>query len=207
MIIEKVIKKDDKNVIILFTNSEKLILSYEIFLKNGLKKNDEVSESRFSYLIEQNQIYFLKQRAYHLLGRRHHSSHELSLKLKQKGYKTEHIEQVVEELNTKGFLNDYEFASSFSEENIRTKFWGKKKVEAELYKRGIGREIILRVIEEKFPSGNDLDNAIELGRKKMKIIQSRDIAPDKIRTKLYSFLLSKGYDYDTCKKVMEILIE
>jgi len=205
MIIEKVVKKDDRNVIIFFDNDEKLIIAYEIFLQNGLKKNDEVSESRFSFLIEQNQIYFLKQRAFHLLGRRHHSSYELKLKLRQKGYKTEYIEQVVEELNTKGLLNDYEFASSFCEENIRTKFWGKKKVESELYKRGITREIIYRVIEEKFTSGNELDNALELGRKKLKIIRTRKIDSDKVRTKLYSFLLSKGYDYDVCKKAVEIL--
>ena len=205
MKIEKVIKKDEKNVIIFFDNEEKLIIAYEVFLKNGLRKNDEVSESRFTFLIEQNQIYFLKQKALHLLGRRHHSSYELKIKLKQKGYKQEFIEQIVEDLNSKGLLNDYEFATSFTEENIRNKFWGKKKVESELFKRGIGGEIISKVIEEKFPNQNELDNALELGKKKMKLIQLRKTEPAKLRAKLYSFLISKGYDYETCRRVVEIL--
>ena len=148
MRIEKVVKKDEKNVVIFFDNEEKLIIAYEIFLKNGLRKNDEVSESRFSFLIEQNQIHFLKQKALRLLGRRHHSSYELKLKLRQKGYKTEFINQVVEELNSKGLLNDYEFASFYADENIRNKFWGKKKVESELYQSGVDREILSRIIEE-----------------------------------------------------------
>ncbi len=207
MKIDKVVKKDEKNVVIFFDNEEKLIIAYEVFLKNGLRKNDEVSESRFSFLIEQNQIYFLKQKALHLLGRRHHSSHELKIKLRQKGYKPEFIEQIVTELNSKGLLNDYEFAMSFSEENIKNKFWGKKKVESELFKKGIDREIISRVIQEKFPEGNELDNALALGRKKMKLIRMRKIDPDKLRSKLYSFLLSKGYDYEICKRAVEILAE
>ena len=205
MKIEKVVKKDEKNVIIFFDNEEKLILAYEIFLKNGLRKNDEISESRFSLLIEQNQLYFLKQKALHLLGRRHHSSHELKIKLRQKGYKPEFIEEIISELNSKGLLNDYEFASAFSDENIRNKFWGKKKVESELFKRGIDREIISRVVEEKFPNENELDNALELGKKKLRLIQIRKTDPAKLRAKLYSFLISKGYDYEICKKVVEIL--
>ena len=207
MRIEKVVKKDEKNVVIFFDNEEKLIIAYEIFLKNGLRKNDEVSESRFSFLIEQNQIHFLKQKALHLLGRRHHSSYELKLKLRQKGYKTEFINQVIDEFNSKGLLNDYEFASFYADENIRNKFWGKKKVESELYKRGVDREIISRIIEEKFPNGNELDSALELGKKKMKLIQARKSETEKLKSKLYSFLISKGYDYEICKRAVEILID
>ncbi len=205
MIIEKVVKKNEKNVIVFFDNDDKLILSYEIFLKNGLKKNEDISDSRLSSLIEQNQIYFLKQKAYRLLGRRQHSSYELKIKLRQKGYKSEFIEQIIEELNSKGLLNDYEFALAFSEESITNKSWGKKKVEAELFKRGVDRGVISEIIEEKFPEGSGFDKALELGRKKMKLLQARKAEPEKLSSKLYSFLLSKGYDYESCKRVVEAL--
>ncbi len=206
MKIVKVIKKDEKDVTIYFDNDEKLFLSYEIFLKNGLKKNDEISDSRFSILIEDNQKFYLKQKAFRYLGRRHHSSYELKLKLKQKNYNENFINEIINELMAKGYLNDYEFAVAFAEENIRNKYWGKKKVEAELFKKGIERNIIFKVIEENIPPGNDLDNAIELGKKKMKSLLSRNIDKEKIKPKLYSFLLSKGYDYENCKRVVEILI-
>ena len=54
MKIDRVVKKGTGNVLILFDNSETLILSLEIFLKSGLKKNDEISENRFSALIKEN---------------------------------------------------------------------------------------------------------------------------------------------------------
>ncbi|MCL5031231.1 MAG: recombination regulator RecX [Bacteroidetes bacterium] len=206
MRIVRVEKKDEKNVVIFFDNEEKLFLSYEIFLKNGLKKNDEISESRFSLLIEENQKFHLKQKAFRLLGRRHHSSFELKVKLKQKGYDENFINEIINDLKSNGYLNDYEFALVYAEENIKNKYWGKKKVEAELFKRGIERNIIAQVVKENFPSNDDLSNAVELGKKKLNSLLTRKIEKEKIRTKLYSFLLSKGYDYEICKKVIEALI-
>ncbi len=206
MRIIKVAKKDDKNVIIFFENDEKLFLAYEVFLKNGLKKNDNISESRFSLLIEENKKYHLKQKAFQLLGRRHHSSFELKVKLKQKGYDENFINEVISDLKSKNYLNDYEFALSFVSENIKNKFWGKKKVEAELFKRGIDRNVIYRIIEEKFPLNGEINNAMELGKKKLKIFLARKIEKEQIKKKLYSSLLSKGYDYEICKKVVEDLI-
>lgn len=206
MIIVRVVKKDEKNVVVFFDNEEKLFLSYEIFLKNGLKKNDEISESRFSLLIEENQKFHLRQKAFRLLGRRHHSSFELKVKLKQKGYNENFINEIINDLKLNGYLNDYQFALVYAEENIKNKYWGKKKVEAELFKRGIKRNIIAQVVEEKFPSSDDLSNAVELGKKKLNSLLTRKIENQKIRTKLYSFLLSKGYDYEICKKVIEVLI-
>ncbi len=206
MRIVKVVKKDDKNVTVFFDNDDKLFLSYETFLKNGLKKNDEISESCFSFLIEENQSYYLKQKAFRYLGRRLHSEYELKLKLRQKGANGNIIDKIINELKTSGYINDYEFASTFADEHIKNKFMGKKKIESELFKRGIARDIILKVIEKKFSQGNDFDNALELGVKKLKSLSSRKIEKQKIKSKLYSFLLSKGYDFDTGKRVIENLL-
>jgi len=41
MIITRVVKKDDTNVIVYLDNNEKLYLSYEVFLRNGLRKDLE----------------------------------------------------------------------------------------------------------------------------------------------------------------------
>jgi regulatory protein len=207
MRIEKIKKKDEKNVIITFDNGERLYLAYDVFLKNGLKKNDDFSESRFSSLVEENQLFHLKQKAFLYLGRRLHSSYELMLKLKQKGYKQRLIEQVIEELIKGNYINDYEFASLFADENIRNKLWGRKKLEAELFRKGIDRNIILQIGDEKFSTGGELNQAVELGRKKIKSLQSRRIDSEKLKIKLVSFLMIKGYDYECSRRTVEILLE
>ncbi len=203
MKILKVVKKDEKNVAIYLDNNEALFLSNEILIKNGLRKNDEISEDRFAYLIKENQLFYLKQKAFKLLGRRLHSVRELKIKLSQKGYETQNIDTVVSELIHSGYLNDYEFAFQFSEENIKNKLWGANKISAELKKRGIDRDIISRVLNEKFPSGNSSRNAAQLVEKKMKSISGKNIEPQKLKVKLLSFLASRGYDYETSKNVVE----
>jgi regulatory protein len=206
MKIVKIAVKREKDVTILFDNDEKLFLSYEIFLKNGLRKNDDISESRFLSIVEENQKYYLKQKAFRYLGRRLHSTYEMKLKLRQKSYKQELIEQIIGELKHDNYLNDYEFALMFTEENIKNKHWGRKKLEAELFRKGVDRGIVSQIVDKKYTPGNEFDNAVETGRKKLKSLLSRNIDKNKLESKLYSFLLTKGYDYEICRRVIESLV-
>ena len=54
MKIDRVSRKDEKNVSVYFENGECLILSEDTFYGSGLRKGDEISEDRFSFFIEQN---------------------------------------------------------------------------------------------------------------------------------------------------------
>lgn len=203
MKIVNISRKDDTNVVIHLDNDEKLFLSYELLLKNGLRKNEEISESRFSELIRENQLYFIKQRAARYLARRLHSINELRIKLRQKGYEIALINQVLDDLTEKNYLNDYQFGSVFADENIKNKLWGKNKLKAELIKRGLHSSDIDRVLIAKFPSDSgDYDNALELARKKHKQLSSRNLEERKLKEKIMAYLLSKGYDYETVSEVV-----
>ncbi len=207
MRIERIVKKDNKNVTLILDNNEKLFLSYEVFIKSGLRKGDEISESRISLLIEENQTFYIKQKAFRLLGRRLHSSYELKLKLKQKNYNDNLINEVIKQLTESKYLNDYEFAKSFTEENIKNKLWGQRKTEAELFKRGINREIIGRIINEEFSDSNQFDNALELAGKKYKALLKGNTSSEKIQSKLISFLIARGYDYDIVKRAVNLILK
>jgi regulatory protein len=203
MKIESVSRKDDNNVIVHLDNGEKLYLSYEILLKNGLKKNDEISEDRFSFLVSQNQLYFIKQRAINYMARRLHSVNELRIKLKQKGYELTLINEVLNDLVEKNYLNDYDFASQYADENIRNKSWGRNKLKAELFKKGVSAGIISRVLEERINSGEEeLEAASALAGKKLKALSSRNLEPRKLKEKLISFLLARGYSFDIANRAV-----
>ena len=206
MKIEKVTKKDGNTVIVQLDDGQKMFLSYEVFLKNGLRKNDEISDGRFSSLITENQLYHIKQRALRYLGRRHHSVSELRIKLRQKSYDAGLINSVIEELKEKKFLDDKNFAVLFTEENLSVKKWGKNKLRSELLKRGITREIIDEVLAAHLGSDEQTENAEDLARKKYKSLASRKYDKDKLRVKLLTFLSSRGYDYDVSKIAVEKII-
>lgn len=203
MKIIKIERKDERTIRVHLDNNEILFLSNEVFIKNGLRKNDEISEDLFNFLIKENKLFFLKQKAFKLLGRRLHSEKELRIKLNQKGYEKDLIDKIIEELYLNNYLNDYEFARQFADENIRNKLWGQVKIESELMKKGINREIISEVIKEKFFDGDSLESAVILVNKKLKTFLGKKIDSKKLKSKLLSFLISRGYDYETSRSAIE----
>jgi regulatory protein len=206
MIIAKIQKKNDNNVIVLLDNDQKLFLSYEVLLKNGLRKGSEVSESHFDFLVRENQKFFIKQKAYTLLGKRLHSVYELRTKLRQKKYDAELIQLTIDNLLNGHYLDDMKFAEMFSEEKLRLKLWGKTKLKSELMKKGISSAIITTVLEEKFPAADEeLDNASQLVKKKYNQLKNRNMEKQKLVKRLYAFLISKGYSYDISKQAIEKL--
>ena len=151
MKIQRILKKDENNVIVYLDNGDKLYLTQEVIMMNGLRKNQEISESHFSFLINENKKFHIKQRAFRLLGRRLHSINELRIKLLQKDYEKGIVETVLNELIKSKYLDDYKFSQMFSEEKIKIKLWGKNKIKSELIKKRINPEIINDVLKEKFP--------------------------------------------------------
>jgi regulatory protein len=206
MNVSRIVKKDARNVIIHFDNDEVLFLSVDIFYKSGLKKNDEISDDRFSSLIKENRLFHIKQKAFRYLGRRQHSTSELRIKLKQKGYETELINQVLDDLKQKNYLDDTKFAEMFVEEKIKLKLLGEQKLRSELIKRGIKSEIISDVLRNKVSEQDKLSYAMILASKKYDTLRNRNVDKDVIKRKLFTFLNSRGYNYDVIKEVCDELI-
>jgi regulatory protein len=206
MKISRIVKKDVKNVTIHFDNYEDLFLSVDIFYKSGLKKNDEISDDRFSSLIKDNRLFHIKQRAFRYLSRRQHSTSELRIKLKQKGYETELINEVLDDLKKKNYLDDTEFAKMFVEEKIKLKLWGEQKLRNELIKRGIKSEIISDVLRNIISDEDKLNNVMTVASKKYDTLRNRKLDEDVIKKKLITFLNSRGYDYAVIKEVCDELI-
>ena len=206
MKVTRIVKKDARNVVIHFDNDEVLFLSLDMFYISGLKKNDEISDDRFSSLIKENRLFYIKQRAFRYLGRRQHSTSELRIKLKQKGYETEFINEVLDDLKQKNYLDDTKFAEMFVEEKIKLKLWGEQKLRGELIKRGIKSEIISDVLRNKITDEDKLNNALIIASKKYDILRNRKVENDVIKRKLFTFLNSRGYNYDVIKEVCDKLI-
>ncbi|HED07996.1 MAG TPA: regulatory protein RecX [Ignavibacteria bacterium] len=203
MKIERIIRKNDRNVIVHLENGEKLFLAKEVVLKNGLRKGDQISDDLSSFLINENQLFFIKQRAFSYLGRRFHSRYELTTKLKSKGYASELINTVLNELEDKNYLNDYEFAVAFAKDKLSFKHFGSYRIRNELIKRRVNKEIIEQVISEIFPEGNDLQEAVYHINKKLRNKTIDELDDKNVNNKLITFLIRKGFDFETAKTAIE----
>ncbi len=181
-----------------------------MFIKSGLKKGDDISENRFSLLIEQNKIFHIKQRAFRLLGRRQHSSSELRRKLWNKDYEQKLIDEVIGDLQKNGYLNDSDFIRAFVAEKSKTKNWSSKKIKGELFKRGLPAKSIDGTLFTE-PKDSDSENAMKLAKKKYQILIKRNLEPKDLRNKLSTYLFSKGFEYElikeVCSKIMNTDLE
>ncbi len=134
-------------------------------------------------------------KAVDLLSRRDHSKKELIEKLRQKGH-GEYAFAAIEKLEGYGYIDDRRFAFNFADELIRLKSYGKKRVEQELYRKGVERDIISEVISECNFSSEKLPELIE--RK-----YYRYLGDEKGVNKTVNALLRLGYTYSEIRDAIK----
>ncbi len=200
MIIESITKRGSSRVLITFDSGEKVTLAYEIVMKMGLRKDMQFSESQLESLLKQNESYTIKQQALRYLTRRIHSESELKNKLIRKGFKVEPVTEIINSLKDSGYLNDSTFAVNFIEEKKNRYSWGNKLISAALRKKGISREIIKESLQI-VPAEPAIEKAMELLVKRYRTRTLEEI--DSLKLKMYTFLISKGYDYDLSERAVE----
>ena len=169
------------------------------FLSMGIYNGKEVESDE---LEEIKQIVSVR-RAYNyavtLLSRRDHSERELMTKLSQKGY-ADGAEEAIAKLRNGGYVSDERFARLYVRELQTLKKYGKKRIEQELYRKGIDRDIIREVLEETDFDENQLVSLIE--RK-----YGRYLSDEKGVQKTINGLLRMGYSYGEIRDALKIINE
>lgn len=143
--------------------------------------------------------------AYRLLSYRWHTQKEIEEKLLNKGYSRKIIEIVLQELEENKYINDQRFAENWIGARSERKLLGKRRIKQELKDKGIREDIIEKNIEMFFSIEKEVELALQAARKKA--YQANILEKSKFVRRLTSFLQRKGFDYQTIKKVIEILEE
>ena len=165
----------------------------------GYAENYDINEEELAVLERAVSSRRAFNKATELLSRRDHGEKELLIKLRQKGFKEE-AEEAIEKLKYYGYIDDRRFAENYVKELIRIKLYGKRRVEQELYRKGIDREIISEVLEAaEFPE-SELVSLIE--RK-----YYRYLTDEKGIKKTINSLLRMGYSYGEIKDALKAVSE
>lgn len=169
------------------------------FAVMGIYQGKEVDREELALLGESAE----KRRAYNCavgyLSRRDHSAKELLLKLRQKGYK-ESAEYAVEKLRSEGYVDDERFARMYLRELINIKKYGKRRIEQELYRKGVDREIVSLVLEEAEFGEEELCALIN--RKYL-----RYLSDEKGIKKTVASLMRMGYSFGEIKSALKRIAE
>ncbi len=136
-----------------------------------------------------------------LIKFRMRSEAEIRRRLADKKYDAPVIEELIAYFNNLGYINDREFAASWMRARL-SKPLGLRVVQAELKKKGIDSRIIDELLSEKKNAVNEPAVVEELAGRQYNRLKEKKDSPDKIRRKLYGYLMRRGFSTDT---VIEII--
>ena len=113
----------------------------------------------------------------------------------------------IERLERAGFIDDANYARQFTRSKGVGGGLSKRRVQQELSKRGVARDVSDEAIETVFvEEGVDEEASIErVARKKLRSLSSVD-APTRKR-RLFSFLARRGYDSDAIGRVLRVVLD
>lgn len=109
----------------------------------------------------------------------------------------EAAEEIVAALEADNFVSDLRYASAFAREKASLTGWGPIKIRFALSAKKIDKEVIDEALGEIEPEKAEarLERLLETKRKSLE-------GDPQIKLKLIKFALSRGYDYDTVKKLV-----
>ena len=143
-----------------------------------------------------------KRIAYLLLKFRARSEKEIRDRLKQKGFPSEIIAQVIEYLYRLKYLNNREFAIAWVNSRL-VKPLGLGRITLELRQKGISNEIIAETLDNIRGKYREYDTVLALA--KVKLNKMKGIEDAKARRRIYTFLAHRGFNLDTINEVMDNL--
>ncbi len=139
---------------------------------------------------------------YKYLSFRQRSEKEITDYLKKKKADKQIAQKIIESLKRQKFLNDEEFARAWVESRSKNKAW--RVIKFELKQKGILDDLIDKYESRIKNQGQDKKNALFLAQKRVERFKNEPF--QKAREKLFRFLSSKGYDYDTIKEVVDKIL-
>lgn len=168
-------------------------------LNFGLKIGDEFTSEEYNRLKQKAVIAKAYDQAIGQLARRPRSEWELRDYLKRKEYSSGVVDNVIEKLRVKKYVDDFAFAQSWVRNRRLLKSTSKRKLTMELKTKRVSDDVISDVISEDVTDEQEVLK--ELIKRKQQQTRYQDIQ------KLTSYLLRQGFDYQDIKLASQTLKE
>jgi len=186
-------KKDPNRVNVFVDDKFVAGISANDIIKLGLYDNKEINSQELSKIISDSEFGKLFNSAINFLSYRPRSEWEIRFKFRTEN--PQMLDKVIEKLKQINQINDSDFVNWFVDQRNTFRPKGKRALKYELLKKGVDRKLIDQ-IEDK---SSEVELALKAVSKKTRLLSSRD--------KLQRFLLSRGFEFDTVKEVVEKLLK
>ena len=186
-------KKDEQRANLYLDDKFYAGISVELCIKHHFKKGTEIDKELLDDIILQDE----KDRAFNKALKYISSSLKTIKQIKDYLYKKEYAEPtvnyVIGKLIEYKYIDDEAYAKAF----VLTygNKYGKLKLQSLLYAKGVSQKIIDSIIDDI-----EIESSIDSVADKY---MRNKVFDEKTRNKLVRFLMSRGYEYDDIKNVIE----
>jgi regulatory protein len=190
--------KDRYNIFV--DNQFAFCVHEDVLIQHNLSKDSIINTADIVEIVEAQN----RQQAYldciRVLSSRLRSEHELSLRLKQKGYHAAIVTETLDRLRQEQYVNDALFAEQLTQQRISSQKKGRKWVKQELQYKGLQPEQISHALDQ-IDEEIEYASAYQLVNKKYQSELKSD--PLKAKRKAIAFLQRRGYSSGIISRVMK----
>lgn len=170
------------------------LLQLETIVKHHLKVGSELNEEEFFDIKNESDKLTCFSVALKYISLRLKTEKQMKEYLQKKGFGEQSILLAIQKLKDYGYLNDDYFAKTLTQTLSLNK--GKRFIKQDLLKKGINYQKLDNYVE-------DLDESLACKEVYQKWIKNKKLPLEiKDKEKLYRFLMSRGFEWDTIKNVI-----
>jgi regulatory protein len=198
-----------KRYLVTVSSGETVRIDREVVFKYGIFKGSEFGVSEWESILRESAEQTCFSSILSMVNRRMHTELEIRRKLYKKFIDSETIQLGMERAEELGLLDDEQFARVYVGEKYELNGWGRRRIESELYKRGVSRVFVENAFDEYIGDGGEeleYQNLKQAAEKKLKQLRKREEDPHKLKRKLLSHLASRGFSASMCYQAMDELL-
>lgn len=189
---------------VVFEDETKLLLNYNIFEKYKVSVDMDFSETEIQEMKYFSDIERAKSRAINYISGKLKTKYELRLKLKEKDFTEDIIDEVIDILEKEEYLNDRLYCEVFIEDKKQLNGYGKNKIKSLLIQKGISKSVFEDFLDE-FEYEEEFDNALKMGIKKLNLLSNEEDIFKK-KQKLINYLAYRGFSFDVINDVLREIL-
>lgn len=187
--------------LLIFDDQSVFGISEDVFVSTGLEVGSEIDEKYLLELESKENDHQAFHAAISLLNYRMRSKAELKKRLSEKGYESGAIDNVIQKLEEKKFINDELFAQAFINDKIHSRLLGPIALRRELIPHRLDSELVEKLLQQAYKETPE-EELVE------RLITKRNIRPgEKIsprdRNRLLAYLQRRGHRWDVIKIVFD----
>lgn len=165
-----------------------------------IQEGEEIGEGEYLEIMEMILPKRAKLRSMNLLKSRAYTEKQLRDKLIQGEYGENIIEEAIDYVRSYGYIDDRKYAEDFISCHMGDR--SRKKIELDLYRRGIDRKIIKEIMERMMEEGEGPDEFLAVQKFLDKKNFDPNTAGNKEKQKMLAFLYRKGFNMDIIRRVL-----